>query len=214
MQNEEFWLNVSSNPEFKKGRKVHVAEAAIVYAGHEYREVFTADDCPDAFSRPITNFAIRITGDAHPRLREEFLTRLIPILSVTADTADVEKRRGEFIAVEACRRIILVFIGEVLSRPCLAGAYRHIDAQEGLDLCCRLLWEVKTARHRCVLSSAGKACLHGLEGFSDMAAHQAGRAIYASYLHDPLKKYTYLKEAGKILEEAILLGNHGQHLLT
>jgi hypothetical protein len=76
-----------------------INEAAIIAAGFEYRKVGIAQDCPPCFSRPIASYAISLNDKIPDALRQNLLMPFVTRLAGTADTAEIEQQRAEFILI-------------------------------------------------------------------------------------------------------------------
>jgi hypothetical protein len=202
-----------------------ITEAAIVAAGFPYTEIESVSDCPPCFSRPITHYAIVLNetmlfyDDLRRRLLMPFITRL----AGTADAERVEVRRGRFMALETCRRVMPLFCNDILQRPDLA---RRCEIARGLKEAYRVCRKVKAAAYSpdrkasCdsdaklinrVVASATSALeyavyfRHGRSALSvaAFAADAVGAASFASPAWA-----SYLTIGTQILDEAILLGKH------
>lgn len=77
-----------------------INEAAIVAAGFPYRRVTTSLNMPSCFSGVISEFALMLNDRMPDRQRQRLLPFVVR-LAGTADTAEVERRRGEFLAMQA-----------------------------------------------------------------------------------------------------------------
>lgn len=93
-----------------------INEAAIVAAGLKYKAVSSEKDCPPCFSPVISAYLIKL-NDGLPALERQKLMRFVLRLSGSADTANVEQHRLDYIVVETMRRIV-------------ASAMRAIDLPE------------------------------------------------------------------------------------
>src|SRR3954465_10022636 len=73
-----------------------INEAAVVAAGFEYRRVYTVQDMPSCFSRPICQFAMFLNDQADNVVRQ----RLLPFVMrlACADTKEVEQQRQRYIS--------------------------------------------------------------------------------------------------------------------
>src|SRR5215813_8260269 len=71
-----------------------INEAAIIAAGFGYRQVFSVDDCPSCFSRPLSAYALGLNdGILDDRLRQDLLMPFVTRLAGSADTPAVEDAR-------------------------------------------------------------------------------------------------------------------------
>jgi len=146
-----------------------LVEAAIVAAGFDFRLVGDANDCPECFSRPVTEFALRLCDAMPPDLQPEFLAPLVGRLAGSAGDAALEKARADFIAVEVCRRIVSEMCGDVLSDTALAEACRNArDKAEVKKLCeqvaaraCEVPWEFSTYAVECAVYNGVAASVTG-----------------------------------------------------
>jgi len=87
-----------------------VNEAAVVAAGFEYREIRSADDCPECFSRPIAAFAIKLNDTMPDKLRQELLLPFVFRLAGSRDTPEIEKDRLEYMVLGICREVISILL--------------------------------------------------------------------------------------------------------
>ena len=83
-----------------------ISEAAIVVAGFKYRKVASADDCPPCFSRVLTTFAIQLNDALLEDKRQELLMPFVTRLAGTADTADIERKRFDYIMLGLIRTVL------------------------------------------------------------------------------------------------------------
>ena len=91
-----------------------IAEAAMVAAGFEYKVVRSATDCPPGFSPVVAASLIHVDDGLADALQSEGLSqverqkfaRFVLRLSESADTAEVERQRLEYITTETVRRIV------------------------------------------------------------------------------------------------------------
>src|SRR5665213_2470409 len=100
-----------------------INEAAIVAAGFEYKKISSASDCPPCFSRPIAACAIRLNDAMPDGLRQELLIPFVTRLSGTADTPEMELKRGQFMVIAGVNRISALLC-EKIKRPDLAQECR------------------------------------------------------------------------------------------
>ena len=169
-----------------------VNEAAIVAAGFKYKKVSSAGDCPPCFSRPIAAYAIKLNDSMPDDLRQELLMPFVTRLSGTSDTNENEKNRAKFMALENCRRIMSEMCIDLLGRSDLASECRAVKTLEQAENVCRN--RVQPAAARAAAWAAAEA------GWAARAA-RAGWAAAGG-------KRKYYTLATKILDEAILMGNH------
>jgi hypothetical protein len=91
-----------------------IAEAAMVAAGFEYKVVRSAADCPPCFSPVVAAYLIYLNDGLADALQSEGLSKLerqkfapfVLRLSGSADSAEVERQRLEYITTETVRRIV------------------------------------------------------------------------------------------------------------
>ena len=98
-----------------------INEAAIVAAGHAYRAVKTADDCPSDFSRPCAAYALALNDYIDDdRYRRRLLMPFVARLAGSADTIVVERERAALILHRTVMELLL---------PRFAGAKQHPIAE-------------------------------------------------------------------------------------
>jgi hypothetical protein len=78
-----------------KGGGTCINEAALVAAGFEYKQIRSAEEMPECFSRPICNFAIELNDQANDADRQ----RLLPYVTrlTCADSLEIEVKRAAYI---------------------------------------------------------------------------------------------------------------------
>lgn len=155
-----------------------INEAAIVAAGFKYKKISCAADCPPCFSRPIAAYAIKLNNSMPDGLRQKLLIPFVTRLAGTADTKEMELKRGQFMVVEHVKRIRPLFCETRFNRPDLAAKCRAVST----------IWECRE-----VAQEVRKV------------AQEARKAAYAAADAAKEKIYTI---ACEILNDAILLGKH------
>jgi hypothetical protein len=100
-----------------------INEAAIIAAGFKYKEVHSAKDCPPCFSLPIAAYAIKLNDSMPDDMRQELLIPFVTRLAGTADTPEIELKRGHFMVIAGVNRISALLC-EKIKRPDLAQECR------------------------------------------------------------------------------------------
>ena len=212
MQHLEFYLDGGSHKKLTKSKKVCVLEASIAAAGFEYREVFSADDCPPGFSIIIASDAMLLNEIMPPRLRQKLLTPFITKLPGTAADEAWEFIRAEYIVEETCRRIMSLYFDEVLKRPDLAQACRNTETLVR-KVCWSVVETVDGNWPGTASSAAAVACNYARDGIAGQAIAEVTDALYLACGKSRKRQEKYLPIAAQILDEAIMLGpqGHVQH---
>jgi hypothetical protein len=171
-----------------------INEAAIIAAGFEYKKVRCASDCPPCFSRPIASYAIHLNDSMQDNFRNELLMPFVTRLSGTADTPTVERRRQEYMIIQISKRLISMQ---------LRALGRHDDA--------RRFAQVETIED---VRQAALALARALALDLDLALARAldlalALALDLARARALALRREFWSEATKILDEAIMLGNHG-----
>jgi hypothetical protein len=105
-------LKVGSHPFPGPNGGTCINEAAVVAAGLEYREVTDADDLPECFSRPISQFALRLNDIMPAKLRQRLLMPFVLRLADTADSPKIEIERARTLIRQCTRNILPYLINE------------------------------------------------------------------------------------------------------
>src|SRR5436309_673 len=74
-----------------------VNEAALVAAGYPYRAVYSVQDLPASFSRPIAMLALCLNDTVEDEQRQKLLLPFVTRLAGSGDSAAVEMQRAETI---------------------------------------------------------------------------------------------------------------------
>lgn len=135
-----------------------INEAALVAAGFDYRSVGSASDMPACFSRPISQFAIRLNDSFSDTDRQ----RLIPFvtrLAGSADTPEIELRRVEYL-IRSLVNVMFSRMMKAFGRDDLAQACANARTMEE----CR-----ETSRAAAYADAAAAAAAARLEVFRSAA---------------------------------------------
>jgi hypothetical protein len=179
-------------------------EAAIFAAGFPYRAVKSYKDFPPCFSSPIAHYAIALNDAMPDNLRDELLLPFVPRLAGTADLADVERRRNEYILLENVRRI---------------NAYicRKTAMCEKFAMCCeavRSLDEIRQvmirAAHATALGSVSKLAAQAILLALPSGNYTTLTAIkpFTNSTPDPTQHRIVFTMATEILDGAIRIGSY------
>jgi hypothetical protein len=207
MQHLQFYLDGGSHRKLTKARKVCVLEASIVAAGHEYREVSSAEDCPPGFAIIIATDAMFLNEIMPPRLRQQLLAPFITKLPGTAAGETLEFIRAEYIVEETCRRIMSLYLGDVLKRPDQAQACREAGTLEEMRKVC--WWATEEIEGHWPGTScfhAAVACNYARDGLAGEAISEVTSALDLACRRSRKRQQEYFPIAAQILDEAITLG--------
>jgi len=202
-----------------------INEAAIVAAGFKYKIVKSADDCPPCFSKVISSYLIGLNDSMPHDLRQELLMPFVVRLSGTADSADIEEIRIQYIITEIVKKILPNVLNKVGLFHVANSCAMIKDFKEASTI-------THAAAHaaRAAYAVAARADAVYAAGAAARAA-DAARTAYAAYAaaaraatRDAAITYAvnavaYAAGAGRadagvwkiasdIAMEAILLGNH------
>lgn len=116
-----------------------INEAAIVAAGHAYRAVKSASDCPADFSRPCAAYALAlndyIDDDRH---RRRVLMPFVVRLAGSADVPAVERERAALILKRTVTDLLLPRFARYPRHP-IAEACREVEtAADAVRVACGL----------------------------------------------------------------------------
>jgi hypothetical protein len=201
------------------GSGLCLVETAIVVAGFPYRQVGAARNCPECFSRPITEFAIRLNDGMPDDLRQELLVPFIGRLAGSADQASVETARCEFIVFETHRRIASRMCVDVLERPDFAKACQSANKAATVKRISGQILKVSGAQSSKAARLTREGAMYALVAarapheFSSTA--MAGSAV--SYFVDSVEAVKpgageqYFRLATGILDEAIQISGRLRH---
>jgi hypothetical protein len=209
-------------------RKLNIAEASIVAAGLEYRQVKDSRGCPRSFSVPLMSYALSLDSCASDKLCEEFLTQFVTRLANTTRPEKDEIARGGFLALETFRRIIPMYCADVWRLPDFAERCRKVkDNKEAAAL---IRSEISNLGCTCV--PARVVVLSGNYGMVQRGNHWTGMAFRCAcrgctfaaidpfiaagmagqavrrclYKAGVRRQHKYFTVAAQILDEAMTLG--------
>ena len=207
MEHAQFYLDGGSHKKLTKAKKVCLLEASIVAAGFEYREVFSADDCPPGFSVIVATDAMLLNEIMPPRLRQKLLAPFITKLPGTAADETLEFIRAEYIVEETCRRIMSLYFDQVLKRPDLAKACRKTETLEEVrKVCWRATEDIEGNWPGTGSSHGAIACNYARDGFAGLALCEVTDAVNLACGRSRRRQQQYFPIAAQILDEAIMLG--------
>ena len=185
-----------------------INEAAIVAAGFKYKIVKSADDCPPCFSKVISSYLIGLNDSMPHDLRQELLMPFVVRLSGTADSADIEEIRIQYIITEIVKKILPNVLNKV-------GLFHVANS-------CAMIKDFKEASTITHAAAHAARAAYAVAARAD-AVYAAGAAARAA-TRDAAITYAvnavaYAAGAGRadagvwkiasdIAMEAILLGNH------
>lgn len=186
-----------------------INEAAIVAAGFKYKKVNSAYDCPPCFSRPIATYALQLNDRmSDDNIRSELLMPFVTRLSGTADTRAVEDKRSKFILLQIARRLIA---GSICYQPKLARSFAAFSTAETLADIRLAAFTVVTPIPVVAGSVHDLAIVHkNTDPFfvcHDALFNSLDLAVGLASLQNPVPN-SFWRAAVRILDEAILLGNH------
>src|SRR6478672_5025132 len=84
-----------------------VNEAALVAAGYPYRAVYSVQDLPASFSRPIAMLALCLNDTVEDEQRQKLLLPFVTRLAGSADDETVEMERARLILESTIRDILI-----------------------------------------------------------------------------------------------------------
>jgi hypothetical protein len=115
-----------------------VNEAAVVVAGYPYRPVYSVEDLPASFSRPLAMLALCLNDTLDDELRQELLAPFVTRLAGSADTPMIEVMRARLIHERVVAEILIPAIMQH-GNPELAARCRALGAQPDLSELTRCL---------------------------------------------------------------------------
>jgi hypothetical protein len=155
-----------------------VNEAALVAAGYPYRAVYSVQDLPASFSRPIAMLALCLNDTVEEDQRQKMLLPFVTRLPGSADSAAVEMQRAETILQTTIRDILL---------PALVQyGYADVVERYGLSRTGCSLAELASALRRSsrllLRRSLISACEHACNAASQWESARPTEVVFCAFL--------------------------------
>ena len=229
-------FNALLNWELKKGSHEFpganggtcINEAAIVAAGFEYKKVSNVEDMPPCFSKVICNYALALNDTMPDQIRTKKLQPFVVRLAGTADTAEVERERAEYLAWQAVRVFApkaLIAAGfekeagamtsAINLRAAAAAAYAAYADADAANAAANAANAAAYAADAAAYAAAAAAyAANAAAHAADAAARAAAAANAAAYAADAAARADSWDQAISALEGVLVIGNQAGPIET
>ena len=186
-----------------------VNEAALVAAGYPYRAVYSVQDLPASFSRPIAMLALCLNDTVEDEQRQKLLLPFVTRLAGSADTPAVEMQRARAILERAIRDVLL---------PALRQA-GHADASDYDRLigkrwtAAELATALRSLRGSLIRRSLIAACDHAYNAACQLDAGRFTEVVFCAFLtmreiagFEGARGNAIYDQAAELLDQALAIG--------
>jgi hypothetical protein len=156
-----------------------VNEAALVAAGYPYRAVYSVQDLPASFSRPIAMLALCLNDTVEDDQRQKLLLPFVTRLAGSADTEAVEMDRARIILEHTIFDILLPALKQTDHANAVERCYGSGSAGLSLAALARALRSLSRSELSRPLASA---CEHAFNAAAQLEACRPTEVVFCAFL--------------------------------
>jgi len=155
-----------------------VNEAALVAAGYPYRAVYSVQDLPASFSRPIAMLALCLNDTVEDEQRQKLLLAFVTRLAGSADNETVEMERARLILESTIRDILI---------PALVQD-KHADLshlnrlRNSLSSTAELARALHSLSHSFLPRTLTSACEHAYNAMAQLECRRHTEVVFCAFL--------------------------------
>ena len=186
-----------------------VNEAALVAAGYPYRAVYSVQDLPASFSRPIAMLALCLNDTVEDEQRQKLLLPFVTQLSGSADSAAVEMQRAQVILERTIRDVLLPALQQAGHDDCLEYDCLSEKGWSAAGLATAL----RRLRGSLIRRSLISACDHAYNAAVQLEAARPTEVVFCAFLtmreiagFEGSRGCAIYEHAAEILKAALAIG--------
>jgi hypothetical protein len=156
-----------------------VNEAALVAAGYPYRAVYSVQDLPASFSRPVAMLALCLNDTVEDEQRQKLLLPFVTRLAGSADSEAVEMDRAQAILERTICDILVPALKKAGYADVLERCYGSANA--GL-IRAELAAALRSLSRLVISRPLTSACEHALNAVAQLEACRPTEVVFCAFL--------------------------------